>query len=84
MTMYGHCGNIGHGSILVMWSRPFVTLQTPKKTPQKIGSYWPNGLREEHDNIQNFGAGPTTSLGHGFSENLVIFLQVVDINSCDE
>ena len=54
-----------------------VTLQTPKKAPQKMtDSGCPNGLREEHDNIQNFGAGPTTSLGQCFGENLGFFCKL--------
>ena len=72
LTIYGHCGNIGHVSkaICLLLS---TTLQTPKKAPQKIGSDLPIGLREEHNNIQIIGAGPTTSLGQCFGENLVIF-----------
>ena len=51
------------------------TLQTPKRARQK----WlrlTKGLTEEHDNIQNFGCEPTTSLGQWFGENLVIFCKL--------
>ena len=40
------------------------------------GSDCPKGLREEHDNIQNFMAGPTTSLGQCFGENLGFFCKL--------
>ena len=40
------------------------------------GSDCPKGLREEHDNIQNFMAVPTTSLGQCFGENLGFFCKL--------
>ena len=43
---------------------------------KKIGSDWPKCLREEHDNMQNFGPGPTISMGQCFGENLVIFCKL--------
>ena len=62
--------NIGHViKVIYLHSKLFRRLH-------KNGSDWPKGMREELDNVQNFGAGPITSLDQCFGENLVIFCKL--------